>query len=80
MGSDNATAALLLKGSLCAALSPSSCLRVVSHVGRQLGIEWVCVSGGVGWWSFRLAHAPQLGQFLLVAEGKRAGQLSVVPS
>lgn len=37
MGWDNTTAALLLKGSFCAAPSPTSCLRVVSPVGHWGG-------------------------------------------
>lgn len=72
MGSDNTTAALLLKGSFCAAPSPTSCLRVVSPVGD--------------WWGGGLfggrseSSLPKLCQFLSVAEGKRAGQLLAMPS
>lgn len=53
MGLDGTAAAtLLLKGSFCAAPSPSLCLRVVSgpgRVGRQSGIEWEAWGGCGGW-------------------------------
>lgn len=74
MGSDNTTAALLLKGSFCAA---PSCLRAVGRVGRPLRIEVVVVVVGGGCPEL---PPPKLRQFLLVVEGKRAGQLLVMPN
>lgn len=58
MGSDTATAALLLKRSFCAAPSPSSCLRAVSRVGRQWGRlvvvqNCLCPSSASFCWSWR---------------------------
>lgn len=80
MGWDSTTAALLLKGSLCAAPSPSSCLRVVSRVGRQLGIEWLVavVVGGLVVVQTRLC--PSAASFCRLRRGKRAGQLWAMPS
>lgn len=67
----------LLKGSFCAASSPTLCPRVVSSqavLADGGGIEW---EGGGGSLELPLQ---KLRQFVLVAEGRRAGQLVTMPS
>lgn len=67
----------LLKGSFCAASSPTLCLRVVSS--QAVLADGRGLSGrGIGG---RLELPLQkLRQFLLVSEGRRAGQLVAMPS